>query len=145
MLLVAGLLAACQTTKPLPTTTVRTVESTYYPNQPDIALPTRPRFQNFEYDFPRRTDLQQLVKNTTACKAVPVAQQDQAFWRRCGEFPVDTNSNIFIGFTQPEWDKFIQNWAEVEAYVKVLEERIAEVNRQRARYRELGAQQRVTQ
>lgn len=106
--------------------------------QPNVSLPSKPRLQVYSYDLPRQTNVQQLVKNTSACKAVSKASQDVAFWRRCGEFPVDPNSNLFIGFDQANWHKFQSNQREVEAYVQALEERIARVNEQRARERALA-------
>lgn len=36
-----------------------------------------------------------MVKNLSTCENV--RPQDAAFWKRCGEQPIDPDSNLFIG------------------------------------------------
>jgi hypothetical protein len=58
------------------------------------------------FDFPRNTNTSPVVKNTTSCKKIKIENQDENFWKRCGEFPVDTNSNLYLGMTLAEYKKY---------------------------------------
>ncbi|KKL76562.1 hypothetical protein LCGC14_2043620, partial [marine sediment metagenome] len=70
------------------------------------------------------------------CKRVPEADRDNAFWNKCGEHPIVTKSNIFIGFDQTNWNIIIENFAKLREQLFKYQKRIEEVNRQREAWRE---------
>jgi len=115
-----------------PQTTVRVVSEVKYEQLPGIDVPETPALKPVAYDLPRDTAAAPIVKTTTECLSVPTAQQDLAFWERCGQFPIDPDSNIFIGMDQENFNNLNYNMETLRQYVAVLKERIAIANDQRA-------------
>lgn len=141
VLMVAGFLASCASTsstlKP-PVSSVVVVNTTYYPNLPDISVPPKPKIQPVAWDFPRKTTADMIAKNTTACVGKPVTPQNQA---QCGIFPVDLKSNIYIGLSQAQWNVLQLNQQELENYYIAASARLAEINKQRAEWRKKNLEQ----
>lgn len=125
-----------------PKTTVRVINNTAYPEFPNLPIPPDVRLLPFEVDFPRNQN-QLVVKNITTCVNVPVENQDDRFWARCGENPIDTNSNIFIGLTQDNWNNINSNFEILKENNSVLRGLLNQANKQRAEWRRLAAQERA--
>lgn len=125
-----------------PITTVRVVNTTAYPEFPNLPTPPEVRLLPFEVDFPR--DLTQLtVRNVTNCVNVPEEQRDDRFWARCGENPIKTNSNVFIGLDQQNWSNLNSNLNLLKENNNVLRGLIDQANRQRAEWRRRADQERA--
>ena len=141
-----GLLAGCASTpEPVdrtPKTTVRVINTTAYPEFPNLPVPPQVRLLPFEVDFPR--DVNELtVKNITSCVNVPETERDDRFWARCGENPIQSNSNIFIGLTQDNWNNVNSNFEILRENNAVLRGLLGQANRQRSEWRRLAAEERA--
>lgn len=138
--------AGCATTPPpqplKPETTVEVITTVVYPEFPDLPLPPKVRLTPFEVDMPRvMTEL--TVKNITDCVRVPESERDEAFWGRCGENPIDVNSNIFIGFDQENWNRLNINLKRLQENDHVLRKLLEQSNEQRREWRRLAEQERA--
>lgn len=117
-----------------PKSTVRVINSMSYPEFPNVQPVFPVNLIPWQADVPR--DLTKtVVKNVTLCKKVSEEDRDDAFWNRCGEHPIVTNSNIFIGFDQINWNIIIENFAKLREQLFKYQKRIEEVNRQREAWR----------
>lgn len=125
-----------------PITTVEVVNTTAYPEFPNLPVPPEVRLLPFQTDFPRKRD-ETTIKNISSCINVPEDQQDDRFWERCGENPIDTNSNIFIGFDQQNWNNVQSNFNTLRENNFVLRGIIEQANKQREEWRRLAAQERA--
>ncbi len=128
------LLGACESTGFDPKSTVRVVNSMSYPEFPNVQPVFPVNLIPWQADVPRDMT-KTVVKNLTSCKKVPENEQDDAFWNRCGEHPIVTNSNIFIGFDQTNWNIIIENFAKLREQLFKYQKRVEEVNRQREAWR----------
>lgn len=125
-----------------PITTVEVINTTSYPELPNLPIPPELRLLPFQTDFPRRRD-ETTIKNISSCINVPEEQQDDRFWERCGENPIDTRSNIFIGFDQQNWNNVQSNFNTLRENNFVLRGIIEQANNQRAEWRRLAEQERA--
>lgn len=125
----------------IPQTTVTVVNTTAYPEFPDIPIPPNVRLLPFQVDFPRRMD-ELVVKNVTNCVNVSEEARDDRFWARCGENPVDTSSNIFIGFDQTNWNNVNSNFEILKENNAILRNLLSQGNKQRQEWRRLAQQER---
>jgi hypothetical protein len=124
------LLAACGDKS-----TVLTV--TYYPEMPDLPLCSASSLRVPEAEYPRKMNAEPFVRNLTTCKSTDPKERSTAAWmERCLEKPIDTESNIFIGFNQQNWTELNFNLAQINENYKACQARIEEVNKQRAEWRE---------
>ena len=117
-----------------PKSTVRVVNSMSYPEFPNVQPVFPVNLIPWQADVPRDMT-KTVVKNLTSCKKVPEEDRDDAFWNRCGEHPIVTNSNIFIGFDQTNWNIIIENFAKLREQLFKYQKRVEEVNRQREAWR----------
>lgn len=138
-------LAACANIPPevnrIPQTTVTVVNTTAYPEFPDLPIPPDVKLLPFNVDFPRKSG-ELVVKNITTCVNVAEEARDDRFWARCGENPIDTNSNIFIGFDQPNWNNVNSNFEILKENNAVLRGLLRQANKQRADWRRLAVEER---
>lgn len=125
-----------------PITTVEVINTTSYPELPNLPMPPEVRLLPFKTDFPRKRD-ETTIKNISSCINVPEEQQDDRFWERCGENPIDTKSNIFIGFDQANWNNLQSNLNTLRENNFVLRGIITQANKQRENWRNLAEQERV--
>lgn len=112
--------------------TLRLVSVTQDTKMPPIEYPPEIELHVIDYDIPRDTSKPRIIRNTTQCIEVPASKQDQAFWKRCGLYPPLSNSNIFLGVDQTNWEYMLENWARIKAREEMWRARIDEVNRQRS-------------
>jgi hypothetical protein len=125
-----------------PVTTVRVVNTTSYPELPDIPMPMEPALIAWQYDVPR--DMSRLeAKNSRECQSVPENARDDAFWTRCGLHPVVTNSNVLYGFDQDNWNIMLANFAKLREYVFQLRTRIDIANESRREWRRKAEEERL--
>lgn len=134
-LLGVTLLAGCATSPtgrtfdPQRQTTVRTVVvQEEAPRQAPVDIPDSPKLKPVEFDYPRMMNASEVIKNTTACRAVPKEQQDVNFWAECGIAPIDPDSNIFIGMDQESYNNLTYNLATLKEYSGLLKSRLVLVN-----------------
>jgi len=128
------LLSACESTGFNPKSTVRVVTSMSYPEFPNVEPLLPVNIIPWQADVPR--DMTKTVaKNLTSCRKVPEEDRDDAYWNKCGEHPIVSNSNIFIGFDQTNWNIIIENFAKLREQLFKYQKRVDEVNRQREAWR----------
>lgn len=113
---------------------LRLVNAFQYPELPPIEPPPDLEALPVIWDIPRDTT-QRTVKNTTDCISVAEANRNAAFWARCATHPPISNSNIFIGLSQSNWEALQINLARIEARDRMWRARVDEVNRQREQWR----------
>ncbi len=124
-----------------PKTSIRLITITTYPEFPDIEPVSPVNLLPWKHDVPRDMD-RLVIKNLTNCKNVPEENQNNSFWRRCGENPVLTNSNIFVGFDQPNWNLIQENFNKLREQNFQYRERIKAVNKQRQEWRKKTEEER---
>ena len=143
-LALAALLPGCSSTRltnPEPVTTVRVVQTTSYPELPDIPLPIEPVLLPWEYAVPR--DLSRMEPKSTAdCERVPDKERDDAYWTRCGEHPVVRDSNVLFGFDQRNWNILLSNFSKLREYIFQLKARIDLANQSRSEWRQRAEDER---
>ena len=138
-----------------PTSTVRVVNSTSYPEFPNIEPLPPVDVLPWKHDVPRDMTVFS-VKNTTVCRKVetytpedkpyvvlPKEQQTEEWWSKCGEHPPLPDSNIFIGFSQDQWNILIENFAKLRERVWQYKQRIDQVNKQRDDWRKKADEERM--
>ncbi len=138
------LLGGCQTAFDgtfNPTTTVRFVTTTSYPEFPDIQPVAPVNLIAWQHDFPRNME-KVVIKNVSTCIKVPEEKKNAAFWNRCGENPIMTNSNLFVGFDQENWNIILGNFAKLRENIFQHQERINAINRQRQEWRRKAEEER---
>ena len=128
------LLGACQQIGFNPQSTVRVVNSMSYPEFPNVQPVSPVNLIPWQADIPRDMT-KTVVKNVTSCVKVPEDERDNAFWNRCGEHPIITNSNIYMGFDLLNWNIIIENFAKLREQIFKYQKRVEEVNRQREAWR----------
>lgn len=141
----AFLVSACSSAPQefTPQTTVRIVNTTVYPDLPDVPAVPDPGLIAWSYDFPRDTS-QVTIKNITSCLEVDESNRDSAFWNRCGENPIISETNIFIGLTRENWDILNSNLKKLQENIYLYRRRIEQVNRQRNEWRQRAQEQRTS-
>jgi hypothetical protein len=117
-------------------TTVTNTQITY-PSLPDIDKPLPPILKSVTFDYPRDITKPKQVKSTPECIQQP---QIPDFQRLCMEYPLTTNSNLFIGLDQQSFKNYVSNQESVNGYNRILNTRIDEVNTERARWRDSNQQ-----
>ncbi len=145
VLTLALLLSACASIPGLKTpevkTTVRVVNSTTYPELPDIQLPVEPTLTPWQYDIPR--DMSKLeAANTGRCQSVAEKDRDDAYWARCGIHPVIPDSNVLYGYDQRNWNIMLSNFGKLREYIFELKARIGLANDSRREWRRKAEEER---
>ncbi len=144
LLALAAALAGCNAMRvsvPEPVTTVRVIQTTSYPELPDIQLPVEPVLLPWEYEVPR--DLSRLQpKNTPDCERVPDKERDDAYWARCGERPVIRDTNVLFGFDQRNWNIMLSNFSKLREYIIQLKARVDLANESRREWRQRAQDER---
>lgn len=121
---------------------IEVITTSSYPDLPDMSHPPKLNLMTPKWDYPRDMEAPMTIKNLTTCKNVPEEKQDDDFWAECGEYPIIPNSNIYRGYSYPEWLLFRENEAAIRGKLKEYEVRIDEINRQRREWREKNAEER---
>ena len=123
---------------------MRIVQSMQYPELPDIQMPVL-NLLPVQHDVPRDPDAKLVVKNSRDCKKVPDKDRTSGFWERCGLQPRMLDSNLHRGYDSENWTNLWVNDARIQEYIIILKGKIQEVNRRRAKWRELAEQERERQ
>ncbi len=118
--------------------TVRVISTTSYPDLPDLPPVDPLNLNNPQYDLPRDLAAEPVVKNLSTCINVPEDERNRAFWSRCGESPVISDTNIYRGFDYDNWIMYLENMNRIREYIKQYQDRIDQVNKQRQQWRELN-------
>ena len=144
-LALAMLLPACgslpRLTQTEPITTVRVVNTTSYPELPDIQMPMEPTLTAWQYEVPR--DLSRLeAKDSERCQRVADKDRDDAYWDRCGIHPVIPDSNVLYGFDQRNWNIMLSNFGKLREYIVELKARIELANETRREWRRKAEEER---
>jgi len=129
-------LAACngtRLTEPEVKTRVEVVNTTGYPELPDIQMPLEPALIPWEYDVPR--DLSKVEPKNEECRKTPETARDEAWDRKCGVNPVIRDSNVLYGFDQHNWNIMLSNFAKLREYIVQLKARIDAANESRQEWR----------
>ena len=124
-----------------PKTSVRLITTTTYPEFPDLSPVSPVNLLPWKHDVPRDMD-RLTVKNLSTCINVPEEDQNSSFWRRCGENPILTNSNIFVGFDQQNWNIIQGNFLKLQERIFQYQQRIKAVNKQRQEWRRKSEEER---
>jgi hypothetical protein len=128
-------LAACngtRLTEPEVKTKVEVVNTTSYPELPDIQMPLEPALIAWEYDVPR--DMSKVEPKNEECRKTPETARDEAWDRKCGVNPV-IPSNVLYGFDQHNWNILLSNFAKLREYIVQLRARIDAANESRQEWR----------
>jgi len=127
------LLAGCGSLTPQKETI--TVERIIYPELPPVPSIPALQLENCIFDRPRMYWSDLVVISDTQCKAElkadPTKTDNPQFQKTCMEFPIDTESNIIIGFDDDGRQCFILNREKIRQHIYLYQQRIEEVNRQR--------------
>lgn len=119
-------LAACS-----PEARVNLVKTPIFPELPPVQKPFKLNLETCELDYPRNTSSEMTEKNITDC----INHQNKSsvdYQRRCLEYPVDMNSNLFIGFDQESWLCHVRNQQKIQLQLKVYDGLIDSVNKTRS-------------
>lgn len=142
--LAVALLAGCASarlTATEPVSSVRLIQTTTYPELPDIPLPMEPVLLPWEYEVPR--DLSRMVPKTTAdCERASDKPPDDVYWARCGEHPVIVDSNVLFGFDQRNWNILLSNFSKLREYIQQLKARVDLANESRREWRQRAQEER---
>jgi len=138
-----------------PKTTVRVITSISYPEFPNIEPLPNVNLVPWTHDMPRDTTVVS-VKNLTTCRKIetytpenkphvvlPKEEQTTSWWKKCGEYPIMPNSNVFIGFSQDQWNIILEDFSKLRERNWQYKQRIIEINRQRESWRERADQERA--
>jgi hypothetical protein len=110
--------------------------STVYPDLPDVEIPDPPRTRPVTFDVPRDLNGTPTLRNTPECTRVPLDQRSEAFWSRCGDFPIDRQSNLLVGLDEQGVRNLTYNREAQDSYTRQLRRLLREENRQREVWRE---------
>jgi hypothetical protein len=136
-------LAACngmRLTDPAVKTTVEVVNTTSYPELPDIQPPQQPVLIPWEYDVPR--DMSRFEPKNEECRKTPEAKRDEEWDKRCGVNPVIRDSNVLYGFDQRNWNLMLENFAKLREYIVQLQARLDLANKSRQEWRAKAEEER---
>lgn len=152
------LLTACHATTSeefKPRTSVRVINSMIYPEFPNIEPLPPINIIGWTHDMPRDLSIVS-VKNISGCRDVetyspedrpyvvlPVEEQKASWWRECGENPIFPKSNVYVGFSQENWNIILENFAKLRERNWQYKQRIFEINRQRTEWRRKAEQERL--
>ena len=144
-LALALLLPACgslpRLTQPETITTVRVINTTSYPELPDIQMPLEPTLTAWQYEVPR--DLSRLeATDSERCQRVADKDRDDAYWDRCGIHPVIPDTNVLYGFDQRNWNIMLSNFGKLREYIVELKARIELANETRREWRRKADEER---
>lgn len=128
-LLVVFLLPGCQTTTTTmtPSPSVQIIEKPVFPVLNEYKIPEEPELIPFVVDMPRDTT-KRTVKNVTECVSVKEEKRNEEFWKKCGEHPIITDSNIYVGFDLENWNNLQSNFFRLREYINTLKSIIKEIN-----------------
>lgn len=122
--------------------TVKVINTTTYPELPDIEPLPPLGLLKWKHDVPRDMDKVQ-PKSLMSCINVPENKRNEAYWRRCWEHPPLPNTNIFVGFDQTNWLIIFENFAKLRERLFQYQARLDAVNKQRKEWRDLANKERV--
>ena len=141
----AAALAGCannRLTIPEPVTTVKVVQTTSYPELPDILLPLEPELLTWAYEVPRDTSRTVLI-NSAKCRALSdKGREDSAVPDECQEHPVIADTNVLFGFDQRNWNILLTNFSKLREYIFQLRARVELANKSRQEWRDKAEQER---
>jgi hypothetical protein len=144
ILAAALLLPACtgmpRLTQPEVKTKVEVVNTTSYPELPDIQMPLEPALIPWEYDVPR--DMSKFEPKNEECRKTPETARDEAWDKKCGVNPVIRDSNVLYGFDQRNWNIMLSNFARLREYIIQLKARIDIANESRQEWRRKAEEER---
>jgi hypothetical protein len=123
------LLGACNPNEP-----VRVVNTTSYPNLPDIILPPNADLESVMFNVPGDLS-QQLIKNTDECQSVPASQRNRVFWVRCGDYRDASGNQIYVTLDKPNFERLRANLSKLRVRDQQFQYRVDEVNKQRQDWR----------
>lgn len=106
-----------------------TIENTIYPELPPVPVTAKLQLQKCEWDRPRKEFDIAFDPELELWIAKPLKMKD-------GEYPIDTNSKILMGYTAETKPCFIENMARIRAKMQQLESRIDAVNEQRLEWKQ---------
>ena len=127
--LLLGVVAGCSTaairpTDFVPETNVRVVTDTTPIPQQTLPIPTMDSLKVVSFSFPRNTTADMVLKNTSACRNATIDERTLEFWAKCGIFPIDYTSNIYVGLTIDEFNDLQYNMELLRQYIILLKEYI---------------------
>lgn len=144
---VALTLTACVTDNEFkPKVTVGFEVRTNYPELPNMDIPPDVNLIPWRHDLPRDTTREMIVKKLTRCLKVPKEERTKSntqFWAECGEYPIITDTQLHIGFTQENWSIILEDFTRLKLRNYQLRQRLLEVNRQRENWRKKADEQRA--
>jgi hypothetical protein len=120
---------------------VRVVNTTSYPELPDIQMPMEPALIPWQYDVPRDSTRHE-AKNTETCQKVPDKDRDDVYWENCGIHPVIPESTVLYGFDQRNWNIMLSNFGKLREYIVELRARIELANETRREWRRKAEEER---
>jgi hypothetical protein len=113
--------------------TVVRSEEIVYPSLPDIDKPIPPVLRTVVFDYPRDSSKPKQAKATSEChQQPPIPNFDSV----CLEYPLQANSNIFIGMNSESFKNYITNQELLNSYNRMLLSRIDEINSERQKWRD---------
>jgi hypothetical protein len=121
-------------------TKVEVVNTTSYPELPDIPMPLEPALIPWEYEVPR--DTSKFEPRNEECRKAVEAERDDAWDRECGVHPVIHDSNVLYGFDQRNWNIMLSNLAKLREYIAQLKERLELANQSRRELRAKAQEER---
>ena len=128
-------IAGCDT---IPLTRTIHTERIVYPELPPVPAVAKLTLIPCIPDRPRKYWEPLQVKSNTQCKKRlqenPNLSKNSKFQKDCMEYPIDTKSNIVIGFDIEGEKCYTLNTEKIRRHIYVLQERIKDVNRQRTEW-----------
>lgn len=125
------LLSSCQSNSDissLPQPSIQIIEKPVFPQLSEYKIPEDIVLLPVEGNMPR--DNTKLVpKDLPHCTEVPEEERNEIYWKECGENPIISDSNIFIGFDYDNWTNLQINLSKLKEYTITLKEIINEINR----------------
>lgn len=122
-------LGACNPNEP-----VRIVNTTSFPNLPDIVLPPNLDLEDVRFSLPG--DLEdRIIKNTSACQSVAAENRDKVFWLKCGQYKDIDGNIIYVTLSQPQYEALRRNLQKLQVRDQQYNYRLNTVNEQRRQWR----------
>lgn len=115
---------------------VRIINTTSYPDLPDMSKPAKMNLIPPVWDVPRDLTADMDVKRLTDCINTTEDKRNTRFWAKCGEYPHIEKSNIFRGLSRDEFNTFLIMWKQIKNQLEMYSERIDLVNEQRGQWRQ---------
>lgn len=114
-----------------PKPTILVTQKIVYPNIPNISIPMKSKLELVKFDWPRLNNYYS-IRNSKKCKlgfskihpkqnplsfrlkidsdeAAAELDTNGEFWYNCSVLSIDDNSNLYIGLTEVEYKKMVNN------------------------------------